>query len=195
MNTVKYSAKTTATLIIFILSLAALTKWCDTIPHEAVYHIQRTLNNQFMLGPAFRIIQSMSFWNLLIVSGVYAIIGNCSGLKVFQAFAIPLTISVIVAIAALIPEISFHWFWAGYFILLIFGIKSSFKKLSSLNGSTNKLCPFIKEIGKKPSIEGNAIDYYVVYVMKVLLFALFVVLVLSLTLFCVINRYSFWTLF
>ena len=191
MNTVKHSAKTTATLIIFILGLVALTKWFDTIPHEAVYHIQRTLNNQFMLEPAFRIIQSISFWNLLIVSGLYAIISNCSGVKVFQAFTIPLTISVIVAIAALIPEISFHCFWAGYFILLIFGIKSSFKKLSSLNGSTNKLFPFIKEIGKKPSIEGNAIDNYNVYAAKVLLLALFVALVLTLTIFCVIHRNSF----
>lgn len=191
MNTVKHSAKTTATLIIFILGLVALTKWCNTIPHEVVYHIQRTLSNQFMLEPAFRFVQNMSFWSLLIVSVEYAIISNCSGFKVLQAFAIPLTISVIVAIAALIPEISFPWFWAGYFILLIFGIKSSVKKLSSLNGSTNKLFSFIKELSKKPSIEGNAIDYYVVYVTKVLLSALFVVLVLSLTIFCVINRYSF----
>lgn len=191
MNTVKHSAKTTATLIIFILGLVALTKWYDTIPHEAVYHIQRTLNNQFMLEPAFRIIQSISFWSLLIVSVMYAIISNCSGFRVLQAFSIPLTISLIVAIAALIPEISFHWFWAGYFILLILGIKSSFKKLSSLNGSTNELLSFIKEIGKKQSIEGNTTDYYVVYVAKVLLLALFVALVLSLTIFCVINRYSF----
>ncbi len=191
MNTVKHSAKTTATLIIFILGLVALTKWCNTIPHEVVYHIQHTLSNQFMLEPAFRFTQNISFWSLLIVSVEYAIISNCSGFKVLQAFAIPLTISVIVAIAALIPEISFPWFWAGYFILLILGIKSSVKKLSSLNGSTNKLFSFIKELSKKPIIEGNAIDYYVVYVTKVLLSALFVVLVLSLTIFCVINRYSF----
>lgn len=191
MNTVKHSAKTTATLIIFTLSLVALTKWCDTIPNETVFHIQCTLNKQFMLEPFFRIVQNIGFWILLVVSGMYAIINNCSGFKVLQAFSIPLSISVIMAIATLIPEISFHWFWAGYFILLIFGIKSSFKKLSSLNGSTNKLFPFIKKIDKKPSIEGNAIDYYVVYVIKVLLFALFLVLVLSLTIFCVINRYSF----
>lgn len=190
MNTVKHSAKTTATLIIFILGLVALAKWCDTIPHEAVYFVQRTLSNQIMLEPAFRIIQSISFWSLLIVSVEYAIISDCSGFKVFRAFAVPLTISVIVAVAALIPEIRFHWFWAGYFILLIFGIKSSFKKLSSLNGSTNKLFPFIKELGKKSSIQGNSIDYYVIYVTKVLLLALFVALVLSLTIFCVINRYK-----
>lgn len=190
MNTVKHSAKTTATLIIFILGLVALAKWCDTIPHEAVYYVQRTLINQIMLEPAFRIIQSISFWSLLIVSVEYAIISDCSGFKVFRAFAVPLTISVIVAVAALIPEIRFHWFWAGYFILLIFGIKSSFKKLSSLNGSTNKLFPFIKELGKKSSIQGNSIDYYVIYVTKVLLLALFVALVLSLTIFCVINRYK-----
>lgn len=188
MNTVKHSAKTTATLIIFILGLVALANWCDTIPHEAVYFVQRTLSNQIMLEPAFRIIQSISFWSLLIVSVEYAIISDCSGFKVFRAFAVPLTISVIVAVAALIPEIRFHWFWAGYFILLIFGIKSSFKKLSSLNGSTNKLFPFIKELGKKSSIQGNSIDYYVIYVTKVLLLALFVALVLSLTIFCVINR-------
>lgn len=190
MNTVKHSAKTTATLIIFILGLVALAKWCDTIPHEAVYFVQRALSNQIMLEPAFRIIQSISFWSLLIVSVEYAIISDCSGFKVFRAFAVPLTISVIVAVAALIPEIRFHWFWAGYFILLIFGIKSSFKKLSSLNGSTNKLFPFIKELGKKSSIQGNSIDYYVIYVTKVLLLALFVALVLSLTIFCVINRYK-----
>ena len=190
MNTVKHSAKTTATLIIFILGLVALAKWCDTIPHEAVYYVQRTLSNQIMLEPAFRIIQSISFWSLLIVSVEYAIISDCSGFKVFRAFAVPLTISVIVAVAALIPEIRFHWFWAGYFILLIFGIKSSFKKLSSLNGSTNKLFPFIKELGKKSSIQGNSIDYYVIYVTKVLLLALFVALVLSLIIFCVINRYK-----
>ena len=188
MNTVKHSAKTTATLIIFILGLVALAKWCDTIPHEAVYFVQRTLSNQIMLEPAFRIIQSISFWSLLIVSVEYAIISDCSGFKVFRAFAVPLTISVIVAVAALIPEIRFHWFWAGYFILLIFGIKSSFKKLSSLNGSTNKLFSFIKELGKKSSIQGNSIDYYVIYVTKVLLLTLFVALVLSLTIFCVINR-------
>lgn len=190
MNTVKHSAKTTATLIIFILGLVALAKWCDTIPHEAVYFVQRTLSNQIILEPAFRIIQSISFWSLLIVSVEYAIISDCSGFKVFRAFAVPLTISVIVAVAALIPEIRFHWFWAGYFILLIFGIKSSFKKLSSLNGSTNKLFSFIKELGKKSSIQGNSIDYYVIYVTKVLLLALFVALVLSLTIFCVINRYK-----
>lgn len=191
MNTVKHSAKTTATLIIFILGLVALAKWCETIPHEAVYYIQRTLCNQNLLEPAFRTIQSLSFLSLLIASVEYAILSDCSGFKVFQAFAIPLTISVIAATAALIPEIKIHWFWAGYFILLIFGNKSSFKKLSSLNSSTNKLFPFIKELGKKPSVEGNAIDCYVVYVTKVLLLALFVVLVLSLTIFCVINRYSF----
>lgn len=190
MNTVKHSAKTTATLIIFILGLVALAKWCDTIPHEAVYFVQRTLSNQIILEPAFRIIQSISFWSLLIVSVEYAIISDCSGFKVFRAFAVPLTISVIVAVAALIPEIRFHWFWAGYFILLIFGIKSSFKKLSSLNGSTNKLFSFIKELSKKSSIQGNSIDYYVIYVTKVLLLALFVALVLSLTIFCVINRYK-----
>ena len=190
MNTVRHSTKTTATLIIFILGLVALAKWCDTIPHEAVYYVQRTLSNQIMLEPAFRIIQSISFWSLLIVSVEYAIISDCSGFKVFRAFAVPLTISVIVAVAALIPEIRFHWFWAGYFILLIFGIKSSFKKLSSLNGSTNKLFSFIKELGKKSSIQGNSIDYYVIYVTKVLLLALFVALVLSLTIFCVINRYK-----
>ena len=190
MNTVKHSAKTTATLIIFILGLVALAKWCDTIPHEAVYFVQRTLSNQIMLEPAFRIIQSISFWSLLIVSVEYAIISDCSGFKVFRAFAVPLTISVIVAVAALIPEIRFHWFWAGYFILLIFGIKSSFKKLSSLNGSTNKLFPFIKELGKKSSIQGNSIDYYVIYVTKKKILALFVALVLSLTIFCVINRYK-----
>lgn len=188
MNTVKHSAKTTATLIIFILGLVALAKWCDTIPHEAVYFVQRTLSNQIMLEPAFRIIQSISFWSLLIVSVEYAIISDCSGFKVFRAFAVPLTISVIVAVAALIPEIRFHWFWAGYFMLLIFGIKNSFKKLSSLNGSTNKLFSFIKELGKKSSIQGNSIDYYVIYVTKVLLLTLFVALVLSLTIFCVINR-------
>ena len=190
MNTVRHSAKTTATLIIFILGLVALAKWCDTIPHEAVYYVQRTFSNQVMLEPAFRIIQSISFWSLLIVSVEYAIISDCSGFKVLRAFAVPLTISVIVAVAALIPEIRFHWFWAGYFILLIFGIKSSFKKLSSLNGSTNKLFSFIKELGKKSSIQGNSIDYYVIYVTKVLLLALFVALVLSLTIFCVINRYK-----
>lgn len=188
MNTVKHSAKTTATLIIFILGLVALANWCDTIPHEAVYYVQRTLSNQIMLEPAFRIIQSISFWSLLIVSVEYAIISDCSGFKVFRAFAVPLTISVIVAVAALIPEIRFHWFWAGYFMLLIFGIKNSFKKLSSLNGSTNKLFSFIKELGKKSSIQGNSIDYYVIYVTKVLLLTLFVALVLSLTIFCVINR-------
>lgn len=191
MNTVKQSAKITATLIIFILGLAALTKWCDTIPHEAVYYIQRTLNNQIMLEPTFKFIQSISFWSLLIVSLEYAVLNSCSGFKVLQAFAIPLTVSVITAIAALIPEIRFHWFWAGYFILLIFGIKSSFKKVSALNGSTNKLFPFIKEISKKSSIKGNAIDYYVVYVTKVLLLVLFAALILSLTIFFVINRSSF----
>lgn len=188
MNTVKHSAKTTATLIIFILGLVALTKWCNTIPHEVVYHIQRTLSNQFMLEPAFRFVQSISFWSLLIVSVEYAIISDCSGFKVFRASAVPLTISVIVAVAALIPEIRFHWFWAGYFILLIFGIKSSFRKLSSLNGSTNKLFSFIKELGKKSSVQGNSIDFYVIYITKVLLLVLFVALVLSLTIFCVINR-------
>lgn len=191
MNTVKHSAKTTATLIIFILGLVALAKWCDTIPHEAVYLVQRALGNQIMLEPAFRIIQSISFWSLLIVSVEYAIISDCSGLKVFRAFAVPLTISVIVAVAALIPEIRFHWFWAGYSILLIFGIKSSFKRLSSFNGSTNKLFSFIKELGKKSSIQGNSIDYYVIYVTKVLLLALFMALMLTLTIFCLTNRYSF----
>ena len=183
MNTVRHNAKKTAILIISILGLVALTKWCDTIPHEAEYHIQRTL----MLKPAFRMIQSIGFWSLFVVSVMYAIISDCSGFKVLQAFVIPLTISVIAAIAALIPEISFHWYWAGYFILLIFGTKSSFKKLASLNGSTNKLFPFIKEIGKKPGIQGNAIDDYAVYAAKVLLFALFVGHVLSLTIFCAIN--------
>lgn len=191
MNTVKHSAKTTATLIIFVFVLSALTRWCNTIPYEVVYRIQRALNSQFMLEPAFRIIQSISFWSLLIVSAVYAIISDCSGFKVLQAFAIPLTISVIVAIATLISEISFHWFWAGYFILLIFGVKSSFVKLSSINRSNSKLFSFASELRNKPNIEGNHIDFFVVYIAKVLLLTLFVALVLSLIIFCVINRHGF----
>lgn len=70
-----------------------------------------------MLEPAFRAVQSICFWSLLVVSVEYAVINNCFEFKVFQAFAIPLTISVIAAIATLIPEIPFHWYWAGYFVL------------------------------------------------------------------------------
>lgn len=191
MNTVKHSAKTTATLIVFVLGLVVLTKWCDTVPHEAIYYIQRTLNSRFMLEPAFRVVQSICFWSLLVVSVEYAVINNCFGLKVFQAFAIPLTISVIAAIATLIPEIPYHWYWAGYFVLLIFGVKSSFMKLSSINKSNSKLFSFANELRNKPNIEGNHIDFYVVYVTKVLLLTLFVALVLSLIIFCVMNRYSF----
>lgn len=190
MNTVKHSAKTTATLIVFVLSLVVLTKWYDTVPHEAIYYIQRTFNSRFMLEPAFRTVQNICFWSLLVVSVEYAVINNCFGFKVFQAFAIPLTISVIAAIATLIPAIPFYWYWAGYFVLLIFGVKSSFTKLSSINKSNSKLFSFASELRSKPSIEGNRIDFYVVYVTKVLLLTLFVALILSLIIFCVINRYS-----
>ena len=119
------------------------------------------------------------------------VINNCFEFKVFQAFAIPLTISVIAAIATLIPEIPFHWYWAGYFVLLILGVKSSFTKLSSINRSNSKLFSFASELRNKPNIEGNHIDFYVVHVTKVLLLTLFVALVLSLIIFCVINWYSF----
>ena len=191
MNTVKHSAKTTATLIVFVLGLVVLTKWCDTVPHEAIYYIQRTLNSRFMLEPAFRAVQSICFWSLLVVSVEYAVINNCFEFKVFQAFAIPLSISVIAAIATLIPEIPFHWYWAGYFVLLILGVKSSFTKLSSINRSNSKLFSFASELRNKPNIEGNHIDFYVVHGTKVLLLTLFVALVLSLIIFCVINWYSF----
>ncbi len=191
MNTVKYSAKTTATLIVFALGLVALTKWCNTIPHEAIYYIRRTLNSRFMLEPTFRTVQSISFWSLLIVSVEYAVINNCFGFKVFQAFAIPLTISVIATIATLISEIPFHWYWAGYFVLLIFGVKSSFTKLSSINKSNSKLVSFASELRNKPSIEGDPIDFYVVYLTKALLLPLFVALVLSLIIFCMIHKHSF----
>lgn len=191
MNTVKHSAKTTITLIVCVLGLVALTKWCDTMPYEAIYHIQRTLNSRLMLEPALESVQSICFWSLLVVSVEYAVINDCFGFKVFQAFAIPLTISVIAAIATLISEIPFHWYWAGYFVLLIFGVKSSFAKLSSINMSNSKLVSFARELRNKPNIEGNHIDFYVVYVTKVLLLVLFFVLVLSLVLFCVVNRNSF----
>lgn len=57
--------------------------------------------------------------------------------------------------------------------------------------SNSKLVSFASELRNKPNIEGNHIDFYVVYVTKVLLLVLFVVLVLSLVLFCVVNRNSF----
>ncbi len=184
MDTVKHSAKTAATLIVFVFGLVVLTKWFDTVPHEAIYSIQQTLDSRFTLEPAFRIVPSICFWSLLIVSVEYAIMCDCFGFKVFQAFAIPLTISVIAVIATFIPEIPFQWYWAGYFVLLIIGVERSFTKLSSANNSNRKLFSFASELRNKPNIVGNHIDFYVVYVTKVLLLTLLVVLVLSFIVFC-----------
>lgn len=191
MNTVKHTSKTTATLIVFILGLVALTKWCDTLPDQVINNIQHILNTKVMLEPFFAVVQSVSFWILLIVSVVYAIMEGCSGFKVFRAFSVPITISIIAIIGTFIPGIGFHWFWTGYFVLLILGIKNAFKKMSSLNKSDDKIIPFAKGLGKRPNIEGNAVDFYVVYVTKILLLVLFIVIILSLIVYCIINRYNF----
>lgn len=73
MTTVRKTAKTTVTLIILATGLALLMRWCGTLSGEFFYKMEFLLNSKTQIGGFHSFLIRVSFWLLLIASGIEAV--------------------------------------------------------------------------------------------------------------------------
>ena len=185
MNTVRNSAKTSFSILAFGLLLMLLVEMCNSSSNERIQRIIYLFNSSYMCEPVFRTIQKIGFWSMFIVSIELAVLHECAWLGVITAFVTPLLVFALMAGAAQIMEIN-EWIWIVYFILLLFGVRSSFRKLTYECGDTNastRLRYVFSERAVNKSNSVNTFDWYVVHITKIILFFVHTTLVGSFALY------------
>lgn len=187
MNTVRYSTKTTATLIAFPLAIMLLSVLINEIAgHQffETFHVNILLSKrEYMLSPIYLIPQKIGFWSMIAVSIEYAILKDRHGIKILSAFTNPIVFMVIMTVVMLLPFSNFTQLWAVYFLLLLVFIYRSFTKLYTGDGIKSRPIPFIKNLSNH-TIKNNPVDYYVILVTKIFLLVLLIALFILTIVYC-----------
>ena len=193
MTTVRNATKTTATLITLIIVIALLTHFFGKLTREPFYGMGALLRSKTLIGGFHSALLSISFWLLLMASGVEAIFRENSGVYIFGSFRTPLIFSLcfaVLGIIALLARINIIWFWLFYFIGLIVCVKIAFGGLSRIKGAgPSKIKLFFTSPPSKNDADVSIVDRWVLYVVRFVMLVDWFALLLSFVIFCIQNRH------
>lgn len=199
MNTVRDMAKTTVTLMVFIGVVILFALRCANLPMDFFHKINMLLRSRSLLGPVHNLILGASFWCLLLVSGLDAVYHEKTGLEIVGAFSIPLLFSLCVAAwgyGSLSAHMDIRWFWLFYYVVLIVCLKVSLTKLTRVRGAgSSRIALFFKDLTAPNDTDVSDLDFYVVRVAKVVLLAVWLILLVAAAAYCVQNRSLFLSVF
>lgn len=174
MRNVRKMAATTVSLIILVIGVGLLTRWCKTHPGRFLFAMQSLLSYRFRFGDLQNTLIRISFWLMLIASGSMAIFHQESGINVVKSFGTPIIFTLLNAgwaCVAMYRSVNTIWFWLFYQILLIICIKASYGKLCALNGIVPSSLKAI--LKNRPSRTGKSrlsiVDQSVIYVMVIVM--------------------------
>lgn len=195
MTTVRKTTKTTVTLIILALGLALLMRWCGTLSGEFFYKMEALLSSKVQIGGFHSFLTPLSFWLLLIASGIESVYREKSGVYAVGSFGVPIIFSACVAVWGLVAtstRVNIMWFWLFYYVGLIICVRIAYGKLSSIKGSgPAKIKLFLKSPPAKNDGNVSLVDRTVLYIARVVLLADCIALFVSAVVFCVQNRHYF----
>ncbi len=195
MTTVRKASGTTITLYIFIAAIIVLTKLSTRWDVEFIYRMNLILGSRPRIGAFHSLVLAVSFWTLLIASGVDTIYRDKKGFAVLGAFGIPIVLSGCVAIWALISMsayVDLRWFWLFYYVMMLICTKLSFNKISKAKGGgPAKIKEFFKTPPSKCDANVNIIDRYVLFSSKAVLLGFWFLQIILIIVFCIQYREIF----
>ena len=191
MTTVRKTAKTTVTLIILAIGLALLMRWCGTLSGEFFYKMESLLNSKTQIGGFHSFLIRLSFWLLLIASGIEAVYREKNGVYALGSFGVPIIFSAFVAVWGLVAtstRVNILWFWLFYYVGLILCVRISYSysRLFNIKGDGPSI---IKLLLKSPPSKNDGdisiIDSSVLYVAKIVLMGDWFALLIASIVFCI----------
>lgn len=189
MTTVRKTAKTTVTLIILATGLALLMRWCGTLSGEFFYKMEFLLNSKTQIGGFHSFLIRVSFWLLLIASGIEAVYREKNGAYVLGSFGTPIIFSMCIAVWGLVAtssRVNMLWFWLFYYAGLIVCVRISYSRLSNIKGAgPSKIKHLLKSPPSKNDGDISIIDRRVLYVTQIILLIAWVALLIATIVFCI----------
>lgn len=171
MTTVRKTAKATVTLIILAIGLTLLMRWCGTLPGEFFYKIESLLNSKTQIGGFHSFLIRLSFWLLLIASGLEAVFREKNGVYILTSFGVPIFFSMCVAVWGLVAtstRVNILWFWLFYYAGLIICVRILYSRLSNIKGAgPSKIKLLMKSPPSKNDGDISIIDRCVLYVAQI----------------------------
>lgn len=189
MTTVRKTAKTTVALIILTIGLALLMRWCGTLSGEFFYKMESLLNSKAQIGGFHSLLIRLSFWLLLIASGIEAVYREKNGVYALGSFGVPIIFSACVAVWGLVAtstRVNKLWFWLFYYVGLILCVRISYSRLSNIKGAgPSKIKLLLKSPPSKNDGDISIIDRSVLYVAKIVLLGDLFALLIASIMFCI----------
>lgn len=189
MTTVRKTAVTTMTLIVLAAGLAMLMRWCGTLSGEFFRKMNALLNSKSQIGSLHSILITISFWLLLIASGIEAVYREKNGVNILGAFGTPIVFSMCVAVWGLVAtstRVNTLWFWLFYYVGLFICSRISYGRLSNIKGAgPSKIKLLLKSPPSKNDGEVSIIDRFVLYAAKISMLIDGLLLLIAVIVFCV----------
>lgn len=189
MTTVRKTSKTTVTLIILAIGLALLMRWCGTLSGEFFYKMEFLLNSKTQIGGFHSFLIRLSFWLLLIASGIEAVYREKNGVYALGSFGVPIIFSACVAVWGLVAtstRVNILWFWLFYYIGLILCVRISYSRLSNIKGAgPSKIKLLLKSPPSKNDGDISIIDRSVLYVVRIMMLVVWFVILISTIVYCI----------
>lgn len=183
MTTVRKTAKTTVTLIILAIGLALLMRWCGTLSEEFFYKMESLLNSKTQIGEFHSFLIRLSFWLLLIASGIEAVYREKNGVYALGSFGVPIIFSACVAVWGLVAtstRVNILWFWLFYYVGLILCVRISYSRLSNIKGAgPSKIKLLLKSPPSKNDGDISIIDRSVLYVVRIMMLVIWFAILIS----------------
>ena len=189
MTTVRKTAKTTVTLIILAVGMALLMHWCGTLSGEFFYKMEALLNSKGQIGGFHSFLIHVSFWLLLIASGIETVYREKSGVYALGPFGAPIIVSACGAVWGLVAtstRVNILWFWLFYYVGLVVCIRISYSRLSNIKGAgPSKIKLLVKSPPSKNDGDVSIIDRSVLYGAKIVLLCDWFALLIAAIVFCI----------
>ena len=183
MTTVRKTAKTTVTLIILAIGLALLMRWCGTLSGEFFYKMEFLLSSKTQIGGFHSFLIRLSFWLLLIASGIEAVYREKNGVYALGSFGVPIIFSACVAAWGLVAtstRVNILWFWLFYYVRLILCVRISYSRLSNIKGAgPSKIKLLLKSPPSKNDGDISIIDRSVLYVVRIMMLVIWFAILIS----------------
>ena len=196
MTTVRKTAKTTVTLIVFAIGLVLLIRWCGTLSGEFFYKMKSLLNSKTQIGGFHSFLIRLSSRLLLIASGIEVVFREKNGVHALGSFGVPIIFSMCIAWGGLVVFVSIDratsvqtnilWFWLFYYIVLFICVRNSYSRLSSIKGAgSSKIKLLVQNPPSKNDGDVSIIDRIVLYGAKIVLLVDWFALLIATVVFCI----------
>jgi len=146
--TVKKAKATTLSLIALAAAIVLLLPVIrNALPYEVLLTLDSRMNPGHAFGSLYPLIVKAAIW-LIVAAGVLdAILRNNAAFFLLSSMNVPIVLGFPIVIAAFVPSVSLHLFWAVFHIAVMIGIYWAFRKIAhGLRPGGQKLVSFVKEI-------------------------------------------------